>query len=201
MKTIYSLLLFLGLCLNSFAQSNWTEVFNKSGIKIYASKKVDGLIPFKALGTINHPIEKVVELLNNYKIKNKWAPKLKEVVLHKMVKKDHYVFSEYYKTPWPAYDREFLLEGSLQKVGEKYIFDAKSSNEYQYANSDYVQADVKKLTLILSKIENNKTHISFEFFGDIKGWIPTWLVNIIQKKWPYRFIQAMDKQLQDQLNQ
>lgn len=193
-KTLFCILL-LSTTLAFAKDQSWKEVFKKDGITIYGGKKVAGLIPFKAVGQINHPIKDLVGLLNDYKSKHEWAPKLKKVTMHKQLGADHYIFSEYYKTPWPAYDREFLLEGKLIQQGNQYIFDAKSTQDMSFADSSYVQADVRKLTLILTAVDSTKTHISFEFFGDIKGWIPHWLVNIIQKKWPYRFIQAMDKRL------
>jgi len=64
-------------------------------------------------------------------------------------------------------------------------------------DGSYVQADVKILDVYLEKIGETKTKITFEFHGNMKGWMPTWLMNIIQKKWPLRFIQGLRKRMKD----
>ena len=66
--------------------------------------------------------------------------------------------------------------------------------DYRHLKSEkHIQADVKYLNLTLSAVNPNKTKIEFEFHGDMKGWMPLWLMNLIQKKWPLRFIQGLRK--------
>jgi hypothetical protein len=39
--------------------------------------------------------------------------------------------------------------------------------------------------------------VEFTFSGDLGGWIPDFVQEIIQKRWPVRFIQALQGYLQD----
>ena len=39
-----------------------------------------------------------------------------------------------------------------------------------------------------------QTDISFEFVGDMNGWIPNWLMALIQKKWPFKFIEGLKEE-------
>ena len=33
------------------------------------------------------------------------------------------------------------------------------------------------------------------FLNDFKGMIPTWIINIVQKKWPHKFMKSLRTQL------
>lgn len=194
--TKLSLLVLVLLLPTALFAENWKKTFKKDNITVYADKASPGIIPFKAIGTLDYNIETVLSILKDYKKKQLWAPKLKSVKLHKEISNDEFVFSEYYKTPWPASDREFLLKGTIKEVGNKYYLDAASVNDSKLKDGGHVQADVTKLYIVLEKIAENKTKISFEFKGDMKGWMPVWLTNLIQRRWPYLFIKGLRKRAQ-----
>ena len=94
----------------------WNQIGNEDNITIFSKSASDGVLPFKAIGTINRNINTVLSVLKNHQKKHEWAPKLDKVTLHKQLSKTDYIFSEYYKTPWPASDREFLLQGKIKKI-------------------------------------------------------------------------------------
>jgi hypothetical protein len=172
----------------------WTKIHEESDITIYSQRADDAVLPFKATGIVNKNIDQILENLMDYKNKSKWAPKLKNVKLHKQLTDNEFIFSEYYSTPWPATDREFLLKGTINRINKnKITLKAKSIVDGDFSNADHIQADVKYINIILNKISKNKTQIQFEFHGDMKGWMPVWLMNLIQKKWPLRFIQGLQK--------
>ena len=185
------------LCIyQCFTFANWTLVHKEAGIEVYAGEyEKSGVIPFKAIGVVNAPIHKVSELIENDQLKPEWSPKLKSVVIHERISKNELIFSEYYKTPWPAVDREFLLKGIIIRHSESHIEYVGKSINNQYKDEDHIQALVQTLNFNLKSIDENSTHITFEFNGDMKGWMPIWLMNLIQKKWPLRFIQGLRLQL------
>ena len=187
--TLTSLLFF---SLNCF--SMWSRVFEKNGIRVYASGVNKGIIPFKAISILDVDIDMLFEYIVDHKSKHKWSPKLKTVIVHEKLNDKEFIFSEYYKTPWPATDREFLLHGRINRPSpDKFILSASSINRPDLMAKDHVQADVRKILFIAEKINKNKSKVTFEFEGDLKGWLPTWLVNIIQKKWPYKFLYSLEK--------
>lgn len=182
-----------------FAAPEWKQIANEDGISIYSRPSESGIIPFKAKGVLNHNIENILAALQDDKNKAKWSPKLKSVRIHEKLNNNQFIFSEYYKTPWPAYDREFLLLGSIEKVSNShYILSAKSVVSEELSDEDHVQVDVKYLNIVLKSNTDSSTTIYFEFFGDMKGFMPTWLMNLIQKKWPMRFIVGLDQYLLNQ---
>lgn len=179
--------------------AKWIKVAEEEGIVVFGQDAVEGIIPFKAVGIIKSSKEKILEILKDSSNKPKWSPKLKSVKIHEVIgsRREVFHFSEYYSTPWPAYDREFLLKGEINFDEEGKIFlKAKSLSSKEIlnlANGDHVLAEVQKLNVILKGINPNETEVTFEFHGDMKGWMPIWLMNLIQKKWPLRFIQGLRK--------
>lgn len=176
------------------AQCDWKKILEEDNISVYSNREAVGIIPFKAIGSVNGNINKVLKVLKDHQNKHLWSPKLKSVKVHKINKQEVY-FSEYYKTPWPAVDREFLLKGQIYQKGKKIILSAKSIEDNSLENENYIQARVETLHLTLSPIDGNNTLVTFEFFGDFQGWMPIWLTNLIQKKWPLRFIQGLRKRV------
>lgn len=180
------------------AKEKWVKLANEDNIQIFSKTASNGVLPFKAEGVIKTNIETLLNILKNHKTKNKWAPKLDKVTLHESQKNNQFIFSEYYKTPWPATDREFLLAGSILRPNQNtVVLKAHSIDQnktYTHLKSpNHIQADVQYINVILNKVSLHETRIQFEFHGDMKGWMPLWLMNLIQKKWPLRFIQGLRK--------
>lgn len=175
----------------------WQKFHQEGVISLYRSQERDsGLIPFRASGTFEGSLEDYLKVLLHHREKPQWAPKLKKVDVHKQMTPNRFIFSEYYKTPWPATDREFLLEGEVQFVSNSHVrLIAQNSTELSYVSEDHIKCDVKVLNLDLKRVASNKTSITFEFYGDMMGWMPVWLINIIQKKWPMRFLQGLSSQV------
>ena len=192
------LILILLITFSSTFANDWKEVAKEDGIVVYAFEHDESIIPFKAVAKINYPLKKILGVLEDHKRKYLWAPKLKDVKVHTIKESGEYIFSEYYKTPWYSSDREFLLSGHIKKISnDEFILIGKSIDNPMLANHDHIQVDVKTLNVRLSKLGPQQTKIIFEFHGDMGGWIPVWLMNIIQKKWPLRFIQGLRKELEN----
>jgi hypothetical protein len=191
-KLLILALSFISLTTLASEESSWTKILEENDITIYSQRAENSILPFKATGIINNNIEETLKKLMDYKNKPKWSPKLKSVKLHKQLNRDEFIFSEYYSTPWPASDREFLLKGTIRRISSDTVtLKAKSILNEKLEDSGHIQADVKYINIILNKVSTNKTQIQFEFHGDMKGWMPVWLMNLIQKKWPLRFIQGL----------
>ncbi|NOR25510.1 MAG: hypothetical protein GQ542_14200 [Desulforhopalus sp.] len=194
-------MLLMGLCvlllsstplmgLNS--TNNWEQIDTIEGVVLFRSlEESNDLLPFKAIAELNNPYQKIVMALVDAEHKNNWAPKLKSTTIHNELSTNRFEYSEYYTTPWPFYDREFLLMGTVEYQNDRILFTAKNSTNKHLADQDHLLANVKVLEVVIIPLSLNRTQVEFTFSGDLGGWIPTFVKNIIQKKWPIRFIQAM----------
>ena len=195
---MFKKLLLITLLLSSslFASGKqWSPIHKEDGIEIFSlkSEAKSGVIPFKASGIIQAPLEKVVAVMKDDKKKPEWSPKLDKITMHKKLPNETYIFSEYYRTPWPATDREFLLKGTIKNIGKDQVDFSAKSIDNNFKSKDYIQTEVYFLNVSLKRIAAQQTLVEFSFHGDMKGWMPTWLMNLIQKKWPLRFIQGLRK--------
>lgn len=189
----------------SYASLNsvsWQVVSEGENIKVYQSKEKYGdtsLVPVKAEVVLNHPIEKVLTVLTDVPRKKEWMPKAVESKL--IARKSIAESIEYvhYSSPWPFQDRVFL-------IGNKGVYDPKTQsvqvNFSSVERSDVPQKNglVRGQTLeghmMVKPLSANKTRLVMSFISDFKGVIPSWVMNIIQRKWPYEFMKGLNRQLE-----
>lgn len=172
--------------------SKWEKIEVIDGVTLFRSlEKSDTLLPFKATAKLNVPYQKIVMALVDAERKDSWAPKLKHTTIHNKISANHFEYSEYYTTPWPFHDREFLLLGTVEYKTDRILFSAENSPNKKLADTTHLLANVKVMEVAIIPLSPDTTQIEFTFSGDLGGWIPVFVKNIIQKKWPIRFIQAM----------
>ena len=170
----------------------WVQIDTVEGVTLFRFlEESDDLLPFKAIAKLNIPYQKIVMALVDAEHKNTWAPKLKSITVHKELSTNRFEYSEYYTTPWPFDDREFLLMGTVEYQNDRILFTAINSTNKHLADQDHLLANAKILEVALVPLSPDTTQVEFTFSGDLGGWIPTFVKNIIQKKWPIRFIQAL----------
>lgn len=178
-------------------EGQWRFIGEDDGVKLYRSlNETKGLLPFKATAVIDASYENIVMVLVDAERKSHWAPKLKAAKVHAQLSSNCFEYSEYYQTPWPFKDREFLLLGTVTYLPDRVIFSAMNSGNKQLARKDHLAANIRMLTFEIIPISAHNTRVEFTFSGDLGGWIPEFVKTIIQKKWPVRFIQALEKYIE-----
>ncbi len=144
-----------------------------------------------ATADLDTPFQKIVMALVDAEKKHLWAPKLKSSTMHSEQSANQFKFSEYYTTPWPFDDREFLLTGSVIYEQNRVVFSAVDSSNRSLTKEDHTLANVEILEFVITPLSKKQSRVNFTFSGDMGGWIPDFVKTIIQKKWPVRFIQAL----------
>lgn len=188
-----------GSLTNGFCTTNgWEQIDTIDGVDLFRSlEESDTLLPFKATAKLNIPYQQIVMALVDAEHKNSWAPKLKFTTVHNEMSSNYFEYSEYYTTPWPFHDREFLLLGTVEYKKDRILFTAQNSPNKHLADTSHLLANVKVMEVALIPLSLDTTQVEFTFSGDLGGLIPTFVKNIIQKKWPIRFIQAMQSHIKD----
>ena len=208
MKTPWTLsivvcfLLLAGSLSNGLCSTNkWEQIDSIDGVVLFRSlEESDDLLPFKAVATLDVPYQAIVMTLVDAEHKNIWAPKLKFTTIHNEISTNNFEYSEYYTTPWPFDDREFLLLGKVEYKSDRILFTAQNSTNKKLADENHLLANVKIMEFVIIPLSPDTTQVEFTFSGDLGGWIPTFVKNIIQKKWPIRFIQAIQLHIKNTPN-
>jgi hypothetical protein len=177
--------------------SRWEYLKTYEGVDLYqALQASEGSLPFRATADLDVPYQKIVMALVDVERKNMWAPKLKSTAIHSQLSANKFEYSEYYTTPWPFKDREFLLLGTISYQPNQVLFAAVDSRNQGYVREDHVRANIEFLEFAVIPLSEEKTRVQFTFSGDLGGWIPSFVKTIIQKKWPVRFIQSLQRRIQ-----
>lgn len=178
--------------------ARWHFIDTFEGVNLYrAQENKEGLLPFKATAELDIPYQQIVKTLVDTEKKQQWAPKLKSTTIHNQFSANRFEYSEYYTTPWPFEDREFLLMGTVTYEKDQILFSGVNSKNKALAADDHTLANVEILEFAIFPLDAQRSRVEFTFSGDMGGWIPDFVKTIIQKKWPVRFIQALQSYINE----
>ena len=200
MKQIFALILLSSYLLNpSFAGTHkWEKVMIKDGISVFKAKlKNSPLVGFRGEAIIEAPIGKVIHVLVDNDRRKEWVDRL---VNSKLIDKPgtyrQTVYQEF-SAPWPVSNRDFVYSGGIFKVpnSNQIKLDFKSIEHPNAPKTAGVRGHLQRGLYLVTPISKNKTKIEVELISDPKGLIPSWIVNLVQKSWPYKTITAIRSQV------
>lgn len=180
---------------------NWELKEEKKGIRVFRAPRHEetGIIPIKAETILDYSMPRILSVLATTERKVEWIPKLLES--HIVEKTGKYSRVEYslYDSPWPFHDRAFVIKTSgryNEKENTIYIDMESIDHPEQPLNEDHVRGHTYMGTIFMRGIEANKTFIELTLLTDFRGNIPTWIINMVQAKWPYNMFRDLRKQLE-----
>ncbi len=188
----------------SFAEKNtreWTLETDNEDIKVYviAVENTD-IIKAKSVATLNASLEEIKKILDDIEHRHEWVPFLKASSILKQDSENNKIEYSIFSAPWPASDRDFVYSleqttnTSNQQVYEMYSVKSNSMPE----NEDRVRGEIFESKYILTAVNSNVTRIELIYHADPKGWLPNWIINIIQKVLPYKILKNLRDRLRSQ---
>ena len=178
-------------------EGKWKQIFSKDGIDVYSQKIPDsGILAFKATGTLNAPIDQVMEVLRKVEISKDWMPDIEvKYLVTEFSDLDGITYSVN-RLPWPFSGRELLLRNRLRLDRErKYlVIDIFSVEDPAYpVGKGNVRAFMFTGETCMRPVGKQRTEILFTFYLDPRGYIPAWVVNMKQKTIPYNFLKSLEE--------
>jgi len=200
---IFSLLLAMPLNLQAsdqFFQSkgSWVQISEKEGIKIFKMKlRKSPLVALRAQGTIKASIESLLYIFRDVEGSLEWAPRLEKRKILRNISESEAIVYEVRKLPWPCQKRDLILHNKLHfnKKEKALVLITKSLTNYpgDPKPENMVRAHLSYSAVTMKPLSNIETNIDVTIHVDPRGKIPSWIVNLIQINWPYRFIKGMEK--------
>ena len=179
------------------AEDRWEQIFSKDGIDVYSQEMPDSdILAFKATGTLNAPIEQIMEVLRRVEIAKEWMPDTEVKYLVKEFSDLDGITYSVNKLPWPFSGRELLLRNTLRLDREKkyLVVDVVSVEDATYpVGKGNVRAFMHMGQTCMRPAGKQHTEVLFIFFLDPKGYIPSWLANMKQKELPYNFLKSLEE--------
>jgi len=169
--------------------SQWQLVKEEQGIKVYSYDSAESeIIKAKSIVQINSSITAVEKIINDIEYRHKWIPYLEKSLLIERKSETETIEYSLFLAPWPATDRDFVY--SLEQItdlSQSKVYRMKSVNsKLMRETKSSIRAELYESVYTITAIENDVTQVELTFHADLKGWIPNWISNIIQKSVPYK---------------
>jgi hypothetical protein len=200
-------ILLFTILISTFVQASelreleWQQISSKDGITVFRPTKYDhesGIVPIRFKATLKHKIDRVLSVLSDDDRKPEWMPNAKTIqkVEHKAIND----FTTYYRydSPWPFKDRDFIVHNK-GKFDSKNLVVNVNIKSVKHPKDPSDGSAVRGTTYdgftIIAPQKDGTTKVEMAFLNDFGGFIPTFVINLVQKKWPYKFMQQLRTQL------
>ena len=174
--------------------SSWQPLKQAEGITVY-TRTVAGsdIIKVKTRVVIAAPLRHIQRILDNIPQRTRWVPYLQQSrLLHSLNEHEKLEYS-LFAAPWPVSDRDFVYRiRRLQDDQHSLVYSMKSElSEKMPQQPGVVRAELVESRYSLTRIDAQHTHLELTFHTDPKGWLPSWIINIIQKELPFRMLKNL----------
>jgi hypothetical protein len=154
---------------------------------------------FRGEALLHASIEKLAAVLNTPELRKEWVDSLADthtIEKRSMMDRTEYVRS---KVPWPFQDRDFVFRVQIQVAQSPYsIFIMMNSidDAREPPRPGAVRGSILHAYYLLrdaSTPQVTATRVVVEIAADPKGSIPSWIVNLTQKRWPNNTLHSLEK--------
>lgn len=181
-----------------WAKEDWEFVYEKNDIKVFRKSFPQSDVRGVAGETIvDASPGKVIFILLDHKHKSEWIDYFEESHLVEDLAPNGNIQYSLFDLPFPVSDRDFLVHNqfSIDVEQKAIVMDIKSvPDAREPEKGDVIRGQVIHGRFVLIP-QGDKTIVQAEYLTDPKGLIPNWLINILQKKWPIKTLEAMRAQL------
>jgi hypothetical protein len=192
------LLTFFWLCLCSWtaqaADGVWEVLGTTDGIEVSRMTMADSnLFAFRGEADVDVHISLLSSLLLDDTLGPQWVDLMVLSTLLEQASPTRKIIHQGYGLPWPISDRDYVLQqdAGYDNATKVFTLDFKSvSHASRPVQDDYVRAIAFRTFWNLTA-KGDQTHAIVEVYTDPKGALPAWLVNLIQKDWPYNTITGL----------
>lgn len=195
-RMLFGLLLLPLLVLAKDNIYEWEKIFEGHEMVVFR-KEVPGhdTFAFRAVGKIPAPIAKVASVLIDIDRRVEWMPDLGETHLIEQLNENERVEYVHLKTPFVIKDREFILHAKADwdKKNRVVTFSFDSTSNSLVPDTKRVRAELFESRYTLKDL-GDATEVEFVVHVDPKGSVPKWLVNLFQKDYPRKTLDALKEQ-------
>lgn len=194
---ILCLLLFTLFLVTSFTNkpTKWRKAYNKKGILIYTRSTPKGFKEFKAITTINKPMNSVLAVMKDYEAHPDWMLAIKECKRVKQVNpKTRYLYYMI-RLPWPLANRDLVSKSTfkLQKDGSVLMTMSAAPKKKPKIKNRVRIKEAKGYWKVIP-INKNQTKVVYQYASDPVG-LPPWLVNMFLLDAPLNSFEGLKKQV------
>lgn len=182
-------------------ETAWEKINDEDGVVVYAAA-VDGsdIIKVKTEVLIAASLDSIREILDDAPQRHQWIPYLDHSkVLAHIANTERLEYSRF-AAPWPASDRDFVYRiRLLQQKDQQLIFQMRSEpSSLMPEQRGIVRAELVESVYTLTALQPQQTRVELLFHADPKGWLPVWIINIIQRSLPFMMLKNLRARAESQ---
>ena len=181
-----------------FAQSDWTILKVKDGIKISsrhspASPFNDIRVELDLAGNIDQ-LEAILVDVGKYK---EWSYATKVSRMAKNLGPGHFIYYTEIEVPWPATNRFFYANFELKKnlTDKSMQVIAVNIPDYEPMPKDLVQVPLTRGTWNITTITKKSIHVDYTLEMNPGGSLPVWVLNLFATKGPMESFENIKKKM------
>ncbi len=189
----------LSFTISALAQNqepDWREIKNEDGILVY-SAAVSGsdIIKVKTEVVIDASLAHIRQILDDAPRRKLWIPYLEHSKVLAHISDTQRLEYSLFDAPWPASNRDFVYRIRLQrKQNDQLVFWMKSEQSpLMPEQAGTVRAELVESVYTLTALQPQRTRVELVFHADLKGWLPIWIINIVQQHLPFRMLKNLRK--------
>ncbi len=200
---------FFSLCLwqnsslasvREWQNQGWEMINEVDGINVYRKSFPDSNVKgVGGEGVIEASVGKILWVLMDNEHKADWVDKFKSTKTLETPTPLSNIQYAAFSMPFPVTNRDFVYryDFSVDQNINAVIVDVKSVEHPKAPASESigVRGNVTRGRYILLPKEPNETFVKVEYLTDPRGMLPSWVVNIVQKNWPYKTMMGLRRQV------
>ena len=198
MRTLRHLfqLLILTFPVSALAQE-WEEMYTEEEVTV-SMMELEGtkLFAFKGDTIMDAPASKIMYVLLDNDHRIDWVDRLYINQVLSTNGPHEYVLYQAFDLPALFASRDYVYRGIASRESENVItLDLKSVEHADAPETVGIRAELVNTLYRLTMLEDGRTRVEVEVQTDPKGWMPAWLVNLVQRTWPMETLNGLRGQL------
>lgn len=171
----------------------WKEVENAEGIRVWKLIVPGRDLPgFRGVTTIAASLRQVVATLENVAQHQEWMYRCSESRVLRQYSDDHLVIYNRTEAPWPAWDRDVVLETHAER--------AASGVTISFTNTDPAWLALPERVVRMPRLagfyrltaeSERETHVTYQLEADIGGSIPGWIAERLARDMPFETLRRL----------
>ncbi|MEE8410829.1 MAG: START domain-containing protein [Myxococcota bacterium] len=177
---------------------DWEEINFEDDIQVFR-RDVPGsdLVAFGGVTVMDAPLENILWVLATNDRRKEWVDRLYISTILEQSTPYDYVVYQAFELPVILANRDYVYHARVVRDALSGVVRLEMSS-IEHPDSPEtvgVRANLINSRYTLTPIGPNKTGVAVEIHTDPRGWLPTWLVNIIQKSWPLKTLSGLRNQV------
>jgi hypothetical protein len=193
--TLCCALFTLGYSQPARSADDWELITDKDDMKVY-SKQVTGssMFAFKGITEADIHIGKILDVFVRSDRSKDWVDRFhatRELSRKNVLQRTFWI---QFALPFPVSDRDYVLSSQAIIDYDKKHFTANLhsvTNETAPPDDCCVRGVAHGTYYLFEALPKGRTRLTVEVHTDPKGWLPAWLVNLLQKSWPDKTLSGL----------